>query len=58
MCLFIESRASLCFHPGDELLEVDAPLEEGKIRDSNSYTLAALIEECRCRSDPTGRCKR
>ncbi len=29
---------------GDELLEVDAPLEAGKIRDSNSYTLAALIE--------------
>jgi len=29
---------------GDELLEVDAPLESGKIRDSNSYTLAALIE--------------
>lgn len=29
---------------GDELLEVNAPLESGKIRDSNSYTLAALIE--------------
>ncbi|MBI3152378.1 MAG: molybdopterin molybdotransferase MoeA [Chloroflexi bacterium] len=29
---------------GDELLEVDAPLESGKIRDSNSYTLASLIE--------------
>jgi molybdopterin molybdotransferase len=29
---------------GDELLEVDAPLEAGKIRDSNSYTLAALLE--------------
>jgi molybdopterin molybdotransferase len=29
---------------GDELLEVDAPLESGKIRDSNSYMLAALIE--------------
>jgi len=33
------------FSSGDELLEVDAPLEEGKIRDSNSYTLAALIED-------------
>ena len=33
------------FSSGDELLEVGAPLEEGKIRDSNSYTLAALIEE-------------
>ncbi|OGO39957.1 MAG: hypothetical protein A2Z03_09800, partial [Chloroflexi bacterium RBG_16_56_8] len=30
---------------GDELLEVDAPLESGKIRDSNSYTLAALLED-------------
>ena len=29
---------------GDELVEPDAPLEKGKIRDSNSYTLAALIE--------------
>ena len=29
---------------GDELLEAGAPLESGKIRDSNSYTLAALIE--------------
>lgn len=29
---------------GDELLAVDAPLESGKIRDSNSYTLAAAIE--------------
>ncbi|MBL8100146.1 MAG: molybdopterin molybdotransferase MoeA [Anaerolineales bacterium] len=29
---------------GDELLEVNAPLEDGKIRDSNSYTLASLLE--------------
>ena len=29
---------------GDELVGVDAPLEPGKIRDSNSYVLAALIE--------------
>jgi len=29
---------------GDELLDVNAPLEEGKIRDSNSYTLASLLE--------------
>ena len=29
---------------GDELLEVNAPLEFGKIRDLNSYMLAALIE--------------
>ena len=29
---------------GDELLEVDAPLTEGKIHDSNSYALAAAIQ--------------
>lgn len=29
---------------GDELLEAGAPLESGKIRDSNSYMLASLIE--------------
>jgi molybdopterin molybdotransferase len=29
---------------GDELVDPDAPLEKGKIRDSNSYTLAAMIE--------------
>ena len=29
---------------GDELLEVGTPLESGKIRDSNSYMLAALVE--------------
>jgi len=32
------------FSSGDELLPVEAPLEAGKIRDSNSYTLAALVE--------------
>ena len=32
------------FSSGDELLPVDAPLEPGKIRDSNSYMLAALLE--------------
>lgn len=30
---------------GDELLAVDQPLEPGKIHDSNSYTLAALVTE-------------
>ncbi len=30
---------------GDELVPVDAPLTEGKIHDSNSYALAAQIEE-------------
>jgi len=29
---------------GDELISVDSALEPGKIRDSNSYVLAALIE--------------
>jgi len=29
---------------GDELIDIDVPLERGKIRDSNSYTIAALIE--------------
>lgn len=29
---------------GDELIPVDAPLRPGKIRDSNTYTLAALID--------------
>jgi molybdopterin molybdotransferase len=29
---------------GDELVPVDAPLRPGKIRDSNTYTLSALIE--------------
>jgi len=32
------------FSSGDELLEVGALLESGKIRDSNSYMLASLIE--------------
>jgi molybdopterin molybdotransferase len=29
---------------GDELIDIDAPLEDGKIRESNSYMIAALIE--------------
>jgi molybdopterin molybdotransferase len=33
------------FSSGDELLPPGAPLEAGKIRDSNSYTLAALSED-------------
>ena len=33
---------------GDELMAVDRPLERGKIRDTNSYTLSALIENMRC----------
>ncbi len=34
---------------GDELLPVDAPLTEGKIHDSNSYAIAAQIEEAGAR---------
>jgi molybdopterin molybdotransferase len=44
VAVYHKPRVAL-FSSGDELLPVDAPLEEGKIRDSNSYTLAALIEE-------------
>jgi molybdopterin molybdotransferase len=42
--VFRRPRVAL-FSSGDELLPVEAALEEGKIRDSNSYTLAALIED-------------
>lgn len=41
--VFKKPRVAL-LSSGDELLEINAPLESGKIRDSNSYTLAALIE--------------
>ncbi|MCS6994315.1 MAG: molybdopterin molybdotransferase MoeA [Anaerolineales bacterium] len=30
---------------GDELLSVEAPLQPGKIRDTNTYTLAALVAQ-------------
>jgi molybdopterin molybdotransferase len=36
--------AILC--TGDELVDVDEPLEKGKIISSNSYTLAAQVKEC------------
>ena len=39
-----KARVAL-FSSGNELLEVGAPLEPGKIRDSNSYTLEALLKE-------------
>jgi molybdopterin molybdotransferase len=42
--VFRKPRVAL-FSSGDELLPPDASLEEGKIRDSNSFTLAALVEE-------------
>jgi molybdopterin molybdotransferase len=31
---------------GDELVAMDAPLQPGQIRDSNSFTLRALVDEC------------
>jgi molybdopterin molybdotransferase len=30
---------------GDELVDVDQPLAQGKIRDTNSYTLSALVQQ-------------
>lgn len=42
--VFRRPRVAL-FSSGDELLPAEAPLQEGKIRDSNSYTLAALLED-------------
>lgn len=33
---------------GDELIPVDAPLQPGKIRESNSYALAALVQSTGC----------
>ncbi len=42
--VFRRPRVAL-FSSGDELLPPEAALQEGKIRDSNSYTLAALIED-------------
>jgi molybdopterin molybdotransferase len=42
--VFRKPRVAL-FSSGDELLPPEGPLQDGKIRDSNSYTLAALTEE-------------
>ena len=42
------------FSSGDELLPPEAPLEEGKIRDSNSFTLAALVEDAGAESISLG----
>ena len=39
---------------GDELVAVDKSLKPGQIRDSNSYTLAALITETGCEVLPLG----
>ncbi len=39
---------------GDELLEVHEPLAPGKIRNSNEYTNAALVDADRRRPHPAG----
>lgn len=40
---------------GDELAAVEDPLEEGKIRDSNSYALWSLVREAGCEPVPLQR---
>ncbi len=45
--VYRKPRAAL-LSSGDELTEVDQPLAPGKIRDTNSYTLAVLIAESGC----------
>ncbi len=44
VAVFRRPRAAL-LSSGDELLTVDQPLAPGKIRDTNTYTLSALITE-------------
>jgi molybdopterin molybdotransferase len=39
---------------GDELIPVDAPLTPGKIHDSNSYMLTALLQKAGCEVLPLG----
>src|ERR1700694_2548159 len=41
------------FSTGDEIVDLDAPLERGQIRDSNRYTLASAIRAVG--GDPCGR---
>ncbi len=43
------------FATGTELLPVDAPLTPGRIRDSNSALVAALVDSCGCEPLPLGR---
>ncbi len=42
--VFRKPRVAL-LSSGDELVPVEAPLRPGKIRDSNTYTLSALLEQ-------------
>lgn len=46
-------RAAL-LSSGDELIPVESPLSLGKIRDTNSHTLAVLIAETGCEVIPLG----
>lgn len=39
---------------GDELIEPHKPLEPGKIRNSNTYTLMSQVRECGCRGRDFG----
>lgn len=39
---------------GDELVDIDQPLQYGQIRDINSYALAAMLEEEGCRVERLG----
>ncbi len=45
--VFRRPRAAL-LSSGDELAPIDQPLKPGKIRDTNSHTIAALIEDSGC----------
>src|SRR5512143_2418184 len=47
VAVYRRPRAAL-LSSGDELLTVDQPLVPGKIRDTNSYTLSALLDESGC----------
>jgi molybdopterin molybdotransferase len=39
---------------GSEIVDIDKPVPEGKIRNSNYYTLRTLLEELRCEVMPLG----
>ncbi len=39
---------------GNEIVDIAKPLSDGKIRNSNAYTLAALVEDCGCESRMLG----
>ncbi|EXX86717.1 molybdopterin biosynthesis protein MoeA, partial [Paenibacillus darwinianus] len=43
------------FATGTELLSIEAPLEPGRIRDSNSSMVAALVKDAGCEPLPYGR---